>query len=203
MTRTELKQAAKLSLKGHWGRAVGGFFIVGLLSCVGQLVPRLGGILYIIIGGPVTLGMFYYALKISKNEEFEIGDVFYGFNQFGKGLGLYWLQVLLVFLWSLLLIIPGIIKGFAYSQAFFILAENPEIGASKALQQSEAMMNGYKMEYFMLYLSFIGWSILALFTFGIGFLWLTPYMMVTLANFYEEVKGNVTLSSDVSINQNI
>lgn len=93
------------------------------------------------------------------------------------------------FLWSLLLIIPGIIKAFAYSQAMYIIAEEPNIGTREALRRSEEMMVGHKAEYFVLQLSFIGWGILSTFTFGILTLWLVPYMNATMANYYQELKG--------------
>ena len=87
-----------------------------------------------------------------------------------------------------MLIIPGIIKGIAYSQAMYILAENPEIGGREAISKSQEMMRGHKMEYFILLLSFIGWSILASLTFGLLYIWLIPYMNATYANFYQSIK---------------
>ena len=89
-----------------------------------------------------------------------------------------------------MLIIPGIIKAIAYSQLFYILAEDPDISAQDALRKSEAMMYGHKWQYFWLVLSFIGWSILCILTLGIGYLWLIPYMNVSFANFYMDVKDN-------------
>jgi len=95
---------------------------------------------------------------------------------------------LFVFLWSLLLIIPGIIASLAYSMTFFILADEPELGASDALAKSKRMMRGYKWKYFCLNLRFIGWAILCVISLGIGFLWLIPYMQISYAKFYEDVK---------------
>ncbi len=86
--------------------------------------------------------------------------------------------------------IPGIVAALSYSQAFYILAENPGIGALEAIRISKRMMYGYKGKLFLLYLSFIGWAILSALTLGIGYLWLIPYVSTTLANFYEEVKRN-------------
>ena len=97
-------------------------------------------------------------------------------------------MMLKVFLWSLLLVVPGIIKGYAYSQAFYLLNDNKKLGYKEALEESEKMMDGHKWELFVLQLSFIGWSLLAVLTCGIGFLWLTPYMNTTLANYYEDLK---------------
>ncbi|MBO4536258.1 MAG: DUF975 family protein [Bacteroidales bacterium] len=99
------------------------------------------------------------------------------------------LMELFVFLWSLLLVIPGIIKALAYAMTPYILVENPEIPAYDAIKLSEKMMMGHKWELFVLYLSFIGWFLLACLTFGIGFLWLTPYIEMSVCEFYEDLKA--------------
>lgn len=70
----------------------------------------------------------------------------------------------------------------------FIIADEPDISANEAIKKSEAMMKGYKWNYFLLELSFIGWALLAIFTCGIGYLWLTPYMQTTTLHFYLKVK---------------
>ncbi len=93
-----------------------------------------------------------------------------------------------IFLWTLLLVIPGIIKAIAYSQTFYILAEDPTISSEAAINKSMAMMDGHKMDYFVLMLSFIGWALLSILTLGIGFLFLMPYIQVTSANFYLNLK---------------
>ena len=100
-----------------------------------------------------------------------------------------WMSVLM-FLWTLLFIIPGIVKAFAYSMTPFILDENPELTPVEAIHRSRMMMKGHKFDLFWLYLSFIGWGILCLFTAGIGFLWLVPYVQTAEAAFYEEVKAD-------------
>ena len=98
------------------------------------------------------------------------------------------LLVIYTFLWSLLLFIPGIIKGISYSMTYYIMRENPGMSGEQAIQRSMAMMRGHKMQYFLLFLSFIGWAILALIPAGLGFIWLIPYMYTAQAAFYEELK---------------
>ena len=93
------------------------------------------------------------------------------------------------FLWSLLFVIPGIVASFSYAMTDYILAEHPELTASEAINRSKEMMRGNRFRLFCLELSFIGWSILCLFTFGIGNLWLTPYKNAAKAAFYREVSG--------------
>ena len=110
-------------------------------------------------------------------------------NYWHKVWGMF-LMYLFIVLWSLLLIIPGIIKAFSYSMTQFILEENPELSANEAIDHSRAMMKGHKFDLFWLLLSFIGWGILCIFTFGIGYIWLTPYVNTSVAAFYEDVKAD-------------
>lgn len=102
----------------------------------------------------------------------------------------YLLVFVYTFLWSLLLIVPGIIKALSYSMTPFVLKDNPELSGNAAIEKSMRMMDGHKMDLFLLVLSFIGWAILSMFTFGLGFILLIPYMMTSLAHFYEDLKGN-------------
>ena len=99
------------------------------------------------------------------------------------------LQGVYVFLWALLFVIPGIIATYSYAMTSYILAENPELTASEAIDMSKEMMEGNRFRLFCLHMSFIGWAILCVFTFGIGYLWLAPYMQAAQAAFYREVSG--------------
>jgi uncharacterized membrane protein len=99
------------------------------------------------------------------------------------------LNMVFVFLWSLLFIIPGIIKALAYSMYPYIIADNPEIDAMEALRRSEEMMRGNKTRLLSLFISFIGWFILSMFTFGIGLFFLMPYIQTSVANFYVDLRG--------------
>ena len=121
--------------------------------------------------------------------DFNVERIFDGFSNFGNSLVTFLLMVLLIFLWTLLFIIPGIIKALAYSQVFYILADNPEIKGMDALRMSEEMMKGSKSKLFLLYLIFGLLSILCIFTLGIGYLFLIPVMQLTMARFYQELKG--------------
>ena len=104
------------------------------------------------------------------------------------------LMTIFTFLWSLLFIIPGIVKMFSYAMTPYILEEHPELSANEAIDRSRAMMKGHKFDLFWLLLSFIGWGILCLFTFGIGTLWLGPYVQGAHAAFYEDVKADYELN---------
>jgi uncharacterized membrane protein len=184
-----LMQMARESLKGKWGLAIGGCVVFSLISIVLSFIPIFGSIGSLIITGPFTLGIIIFSLSISRNQEAKVGQIFDGFNYFGKSLGAYLLVVLFVLLWSLLLIIPGIIAAISYSMTFYILADNPSIKAMEAIDRSKKMMYGYKWKLVCLQFRFIGWMLLCFFTLGIGLLWLIPYMQISFAKFYDDIKG--------------
>ena len=106
-------------------------------------------------------------------------------------------------LWSLLLVIPGIIKSYSYAMTSFILKDEPEMKNNAAIEKSMAMMEGSKMKLFMLDLSFIGWAILCIFTLGIGLLFLQPYVAISRAAFYEDLKAQQGGSVEVNVEVNV
>ena len=200
----ELMRRTRETLKGKWGLAVGGYFIYFLITV---LVNSTGydfneditiSWLSLVVTGPLTIGMAFFSLYLARNKEASISQIFYGFNDFIRGLVAYLLMCLFVILWSLLLIIPGIIALLAYSQVFFILAEDKSIGARDAIRKSKAMMHGHKKQLFFLGLRFLGWLILSILTLGIGLLWFMPYVHVTLAMFHDEVSGKHSATPVVS-----
>jgi uncharacterized membrane protein len=156
-----------------------------------------GGLIGGLLGALFSAGISWTYLDLLRGRRQEIrpfSDAFRGFAG-PVILGVicvYLLMTIFVFLWSLLLIIPGIIKGYAYSQAYFVYydayeetGERP--GFLNCITRSRKLMNGYKGQLFLLDLSFIGWHILAILTAGIGYLWLTPYITATKAAFYENL----------------
>ncbi len=154
---------------------------------------RIGAILTIvnfIIGGVIRQGYASYLLKQQDGEQGEIGDLFSQFHRFGDGFCLRLLEGVFIFLWTLLLIIPGIIATYSYAMAPFIMAENPDMTASEALGASKDLMQGHKWELFCLGFSFIGWNLLAGLTFGIGALFVTPYENAAYAAFYRQISRN-------------
>ncbi|MCW1940994.1 DUF975 family protein [Bacillus anthracis] len=202
----DLKGEALDSLEGKWGLAVGATLLISILIMIFSFSIEWGfstviggketsgsvkmNILTFFITGPLTLGGYYLALNIFRENESSIGNIFIWFsegNRFLKSFLLYLLVNLYLFLWMLLFIIPGIIKSFSYSMTYFIINDHPEYSLNEAITESRRMMDGHKMEYFILCLSFIGWFILSCITLGIGFLWLIPYFYTTSAAFYEEI----------------
>ena len=181
---SELKVRALNSLSGNWGPVIG-TYLVYFLVIVTLQYTFIGAF---IAGGALTLGMAIFNLSVSRGNEFRLTQIFDGFKNFVNSMVTYLLSLLYILLWTLLFIIPGIIATYSYSMIFYILADEPELTPSETLKKSKEMMDGYKMDFFLLNLSFIGWAILCLFTLGIGFLWLFPYILITNAKFYEEVR---------------
>lgn len=142
-----------------------------------------------ILSSVINTGYHRLNLRLVDREEATI-DVMFSYFPHWKNLTVAsLLQGLYIFLWSLLLVIPGIIACFSYAMTPFILAENPNMPASEAIEQSKLLMEGNRWRLFCLELSFIGWGILATLTLGIGNLWLRPYIQVSTAAFYREISG--------------
>jgi uncharacterized membrane protein len=190
-TSAELKAQAKEQLKGRWGQMVVTtlvFYAVTVVACIIAIIPILGWIGFFVVFAALTLGFMSYTLKFAEFKNQDTSEIFSGFKRWADSFVLLLLVEIFTFLWSLLLVIPGIIKSISYSMAYFVLAENPNMKASEALEWSKRITEGHKGRIFYVYLSFIGWSILASFTMGIGYLWLVPYMSVTFANLYNDIK---------------
>lgn len=146
---------------------------------------------YILVLAPLTVGVLnaFRRLLVQGDNDLLPNAFHIAFtNYWHKVWGMLWMGIL-IWLWSLLFIIPGIIKGFSYAMTPFILEENPELTATEAIHRSRMMMKGHKFDLFWLYLSFIGWILLCILTLGIGSLWLDPYIQTSVAAFYEEVKA--------------
>ena len=201
----DLMKQARESLSGRWGLAVGTYFVFILITAVISSLPpyhhtvlsgggnidfSVGNLLLLLVMGAFELGIATFALAIARKEEAKLGMIFSGFKYYGKTLGLYLLMSLFIVLWMLLLIVPGIIASISYSLAFYLMSDNPDIGIMEAINKSKKMMFGYKWKCFRLILRFIGWILLGILSLGIGFLWIIPYMSISFAKFYEDVKAN-------------
>lgn len=180
-----LLSKAKTDLSGIWTPAIVTFIVYMLVSMVAGVIP-MGSLL---IAGPLGIGIATYSLKIAKGEDARLENIFEGFQNFGVAIGTYLLMIIFIFLWMLLLIIPGIIKAISYSQVFYILAEDTdkELNPMEILKKSQEMMDGHKMDYFILGLILMFFALLTIFTFGIALFWFFPYAQVTMANFYLKV----------------
>ncbi|MFA5841175.1 MAG: DUF975 family protein [Candidatus Paceibacterota bacterium] len=185
-----LMKEAREALVGKWGLAVGTFFIYILITGILNKIRNVGPVISLIIDGPLMLGLAMFSLSLSRKKDAKFEQLFEGFKRFGKSLVAYLLVIIFSILWTLLLIVPGIIAAISYSQTFFILVDDENISAGDAIKKSKKMMYGYKWKYFYLGCRFIGWLLLSILTLGIGLLWLIPYINVTLAKFYDDLKDS-------------
>ena len=217
MNYSEIRQTARENLEGNWGLSIGVTLVAALLGGLvagtgidldlnidadelshlsyttykfvkGWLsIAAFLGFVQFILGGVVQLGYSQYLLKQHDHRELDFHDLFSQFHRFGQGFAQAFLRGLYTFLWALLFIIPGIVKGIGYSMTPFIMADNPNMTASEAIAASTELMEGYKGDHFILGLSFIGWELLCVLTLGIGMLWLNPYMNASYAAFYRKL----------------
>lgn len=206
----EYKNAALRALKGKWTPAVIAtivYLLIGLviagpyyyfqlqnptvdpmlsLKASAYVLPLS---LFIIV--PLQIAFYYAFLKLYRNGDEKVMDNMFkdAFKpKYGRNILAMILMVILVGLGTLLLIVPGIILTLCYQILPFVLKDNPDLSAVQALKKSREMMRGHKFDLFWLELSFIGWAILAVLTFGIGVFWFEPYWMTTFAAFYQDVK---------------
>jgi uncharacterized membrane protein len=135
------------------------------------------GLYGLLITGAMTLGITQVYLRYRRKQVAPSALVFSGFSNFSRALALYLLTALFTFLWSLLFIIPGIIAAYRYRLAFYILAENPNVGPLEAINISKGLMRGNKWKLFCLDLSFLGWILLAVFA---GALVMMPFTAIFL-----------------------
>ncbi len=216
MTNKDLMADAREALSGNWGIAILGYLLYAILigsfylfiGISGFAVGITSGIIgadpeaamlpvqlfangvSLLITGPLVVGIcgFFLGIAQEREEGASLEELFVGFRRFGKSFVVYFFTCLFIYLWSLLFIIPGIIAAFRYSMAFFVVADDPECGPFEAIRRSKEMMKGNKWKFFCLHWRFLGWAILSSLTFGIGYIWLIPYMQTSFAKFYEDVK---------------
>ncbi|MBR1798850.1 MAG: DUF975 family protein [Bacteroidales bacterium] len=180
------RSAAREALKGTWGNAALCTLLYAVVSGVASYIP-LGGIF---VSGVLSFGfsvaMLHHMRGVSPDNL--TTRPFNAFNNYGRYLGGSFLRSLYTSLWTLLLIIPGIIMAYAYAMTPYILHDQPELSPHQCIVRSKEMMRGYKWKLFCLDLSFIGWLLLCVITLGILSFWVHPYMECARARFYEELK---------------
>lgn len=162
--------------------------IYSAITSVGGAIPTVGSIAVLILTGPLNWGLVYTTLACARGEKWGVESLFEKFgDNFGNKIALGIVQAIFIILWTLLFIIPGLVKMYAYSMSWYIYKDHPELGATECITASRQMMDGYKMQLFLLDLSFIGWYLLGALCFGVGVLFVVPYHEVARANFYQEL----------------
>lgn len=215
-TNQEYKNQALAALRGNWAPAVVCTIVFMFATCVivspsyCANMASFGMAPFINMNQAVMKGFTYSGLfinilllyplmlgyTVAHNDLLVNGDSRLTGNSFRHMFSGYlrnvltlFLMYLFIFLWALLLVIPGIVKSLAYSMTPFIIKDYPELSPNQAINLSVKMMKGRKFDLFWLYLSFIGWFFLCIFTLGLGYLWLAPYVQTSMAAFYQDVKN--------------
>ena len=216
---SELRAQARERLEGKWGTFVLMTFLMLVIQTILQIPGYIGSLLEILspenvlaslsfsnisnilslLALPLSWGLTVSLLRNHREESVDLENLFDGFRggRYTRVFCALFLVNLFTFLWALLLIIPGIMKAFSYALTPYILLDEPELTARQAITRSCEIMEGRRWKLFCLYLSFIGWGILSLLTFGIGFLWLAPYMNASVAAFYEDARAEYEASRTI------
>ena len=216
---SELRAQARERLEGKWGTFVLMTFLMLVIQTILQIPGYIGSLLEVLspenvlaslsfsnisnilslLALPLSWGLTVSLLRNHREESVDLENLFDGFRggRYTRVFCALFLVNLFTFLWALLLIIPGIMKAFSYALTPYIIMDEPELTARQAITRSCEIMQGRRWKLFCLYLSFIGWGILCLLTFGIGFLWLVPYMNASVAAFYEDARAEYEASKTI------
>ena len=216
---SELRAQARERLEGQWGTFVLMTFLMLVIQTILQIPGYIGSLLEILspenvlaslsfsnisnilslLALPLSWGLTVSLLRNHREESVDLENLFDGFRggRYTRVFCALFLVNLFTFLWALLLIIPGIMKAFSYALTPYILLDEPELTAKQAISRSCEIMQGRRWKLFCLYLSFIGWGILCLLTFGIGFLWLAPYINASAAAFYEDARAEYEAENSI------
>ena len=195
-----MKNSALKVLDGNWGQYVGLTFVFYVITILVYVLaggdPYHYNPLYNALGTvaslaliPLSYGFAVLFLNAFRGwgERVRMSNLFDGYRDFGRVFLTLLIQGIYTVLWSLLFVIPGIIKALSYTMTVFVLNDEPGLSYDAAITRSSKLMYGHKLDFFLFSLSFIGWALLAILTFGIGFLWLVPYYSTAKAAFYHEL----------------
>ena len=181
----EMKAAAKAQLNCKWLLTTG-VLVVGALILSAVSFTIIGSLL---LTGAIEFGYCAYLITVTRNKDSDFGKLLSGFNRFGDVCITGILKWLFTGLWSLLFVIPGIVKSYSYAMTMYIMQDHPELSGNDAITKSRQMMDGHKFDLFILDLSFIGWYLLGALPFGILIIfYVEPYRQVTRTNFYEQLR---------------
>ena len=203
-----IRRLARQMLAGHWGTAILAILITEVVQrvpimVIGRLFPSgavigIENLYSLLVGAPLAMGLAIVLLKIARNRQTAPMEVFYGFEYLGKAILLQLVMGLFIFLWTLLLIIPGIMAAYSYRYAFYILADDPRKGIMQCLNESKYLTRGNRGQMFILDVSFIGWDLLCgipvfLFTFTYGMMNIDTLMQINATTQYELTQAMMNL----------
>lgn len=207
-SRRELKQTAKSDLRGNWFMPI----MITILTQLVNIPNTLDSIVFrhnnmnhlalswgtVLIEIILSMWICTIYLNIVRKSDMRVGEIFFRGNgkYFLKFIAIYFLYTLFISLACLLLIVPGIILAYSYSQWMFIYTDNPEIGMLECLKTSRRMMKGHKWQLFVLGISFFWWGLLCLVTLGLAGLYVTPYMMTSHLEYYLYLTGELSFERE-------
>ncbi len=167
-------------------------------AVIGALSATFVGL--ILVGGPLTYGLYRVMIGVVNGKKVDFNDMLTGFTEaFGNSLVLYLLQTIFIALWTLLFVVPGIVKSYSYAMAMYIQQDDPQKEARVCINESMQMMNGYKWQLFCLDFSFLGWYLLGALCLGVGVLFVAPYHQMARTNFYLALKAKCENSATANV----
>ena len=189
-TNSEYRNVARVALKGNWGIAAITALVFTFIT--GAFDTTLG-VGFFLVTLPLEVGFLGAFRRLLVARDGKIVDNMFqiSLKDYVHKMSTTALRFAYIFLWSLLFIVPGIIKAYSYAMVPYILEDRPELSAEETILLSMKMMEGHRWQLFCLHLSFIGWAFLCIFTFGIGYLFLKPYVLTAQADFYEDLKASI------------
>jgi uncharacterized membrane protein len=200
INRAKLKEAAKEKLSGNMFNIWKPILVVFGISLIYSVFyinfmdadnafSLVIDLIFSFISLPLSVGIVFYMIKLVRNEEFSLSNLFEFYD--GRIITVFVLSFLVgifVFLWSLLFIIPGIIAAISYTMYIYIYADGVKENPMDVISESKRLMNGYKWDYFVFNLSFIGWMLLGAVSFGLAYIYVVPYVFVSEVMYYDELK---------------
>lgn len=200
MNRAEIKSKAKEKIKGKlWEVWKPMLIMVVIGAIVGALASStsspeeinsgtsLVSVILDFLLCPLTVGIYGYYLNFVRGKKYDVKDIFNYYKNIWPIILITFLTSLFVILWSILFLIPGIIAALSYSMVVYLMADG-EIDGMNTMKKSQEMMKGYKWDYFVFGLSFLGWILLVAITFGIAAIYVAPYMSISQTLYYEELR---------------
>lgn len=167
-------------------RAIATGTVVSVLGVFGIV----GVLLKIFVFNPLQVGCYRFFRKNAVDPTTSVGVIGEGFGSFGHVFLTLFLRDLFVVLWTVLFVIPGVMKAYSYTMVPYIIKDNPRLTAGQVLARSRDMMRGNRMKLFVMDLSFFGWALLSAVTFGlVAIFWANPYYQCSKAALYLELSG--------------
>lgn len=210
MTNSEIRKWAKEKIKGNIWNILPAIIVAGIITnftlgsthvtsdgTIEGTTYNLGWLFYF-----VEVGLTYFMVKFVTDQKYEFNDLFHFAKDFGRCIGASLLSGIFIFLWALLLIVPGIMKAFSYALVPYLLADDryKNLSVTDILKKSEEMMKGHRMDLFLLGLSFIGWHFLAVFTLFILEIWIAPYQKTATVKFLNDLKQSQEGNEPIPVN---